>query len=149
MKANTQNIETPVAFVRAIEKYLGIQFRYDMAADKYNTKAPMWYTEEMDSLTAFWPDDGWCFLNPPFAQVGKWCEVCKVQSCGSKIVSIWPLSSDKNMIPAWKNANVYVIHGRVWSLVRGIMLCVWGEEFREPVKGLQWDREKETLTRIW
>ena len=53
------------------------------------------------------------------------------------------------MLPAYRSANVYIVHGRVWSCVRGIMLCVWGGGFRENVKGLHWDKKEKTLTRAW
>lgn len=149
---NTQNTETPVKFVREIERVLKIEFTHDMAADRLNSKAPIWYGEEVDSLDKPWPigSDVWCFLNPPFAEITKWCLKCEEQAKrGVKIVSIWPLSSDLNVVPAWKNSSVYVIHGRVWSLVRGLMMCVWGEPFKEPTKGLHWDKKNMTLTRIW
>lgn len=148
---NTQNTETPREFVREISKILKVNFRYDMAADETNNKAPVWVGTAVNALEVDWPnDDQWCFLNPPFAEITKWCAKCEEQAKrGVKIVSIWPLSSDLNVVPAWKNSSVYIIHGRVWSLVRGLMMCVWGEPFKEPTKGLRWDKKNMTLTRIW
>lgn len=151
---NTQHTETPVEFIRETEKLLGIRFRYDMAASAMNNKAPVWCGEDVDSLTVNWAvpadDTEWTWLNPPFRDITKWCNKCEEQSrLGVKIVSIWPLSSDLNVVSAWQNANVYIIHGRVWNLVRGLMMCVWGQEFKEPVKGLRWDKKTKTLTRIW
>ena len=147
---NTQNTATPVEFVQAVEKYFNIHFIYDMAADATNNKAEIWCDEDTNALNIDWPRNDWCFLNPPFKTVGKWCQKCDIESKqGSKIITIWPLSSDINMVRAYKNANVYIIQGRIWGCVRGTMLCVWGEGFKEPVKGLHWDKKEKTLTRAW
>ena len=144
---STQKTETPDTFVRAVEKYLAIEFKYDMAGTELNKKAPVVFTEQEDSLSIDWPTDGWCWLNPPFANVGEWAKKCREQSIrGSGIVSIWPLSGDLNMIPAWEHAAVHVIHGRIWPLVRGCMLCMW-DDIDYGVEGLRWDRKE--LTEIW
>jgi len=147
---NTQNTETPVEFVREAERILNIKFDIDLAADVHNHKAPAWFEEADNSLNGDWPLNKQCWLNPCFAEITKWCLKCEEQAKrGVKIVSIWPLSSDLNVAPAWKNSNVYIIHGRVWSLVRGLMMCVWGQEYKVPTKGLRWDKKLKTLTRIW
>ncbi len=140
---SNQNVETPIEFVRAVEKYCDITFKYDMAASLDNKKAPNFWDISADSLSISWPTNGWCWLNPPFRNLTKWVEKCDEESKkGAKIISIWPLSGDKNQIKTWKNAKVYVIHGRVWKEVRGCMLCVWtkrNSQLDPQIKGLSWD----------
>jgi phage N-6-adenine-methyltransferase len=149
---SNQNVATPEQFVKAIENHLGIRFKYDLAADAENKKAAIYYDEYENSLAQEWPTDGWCWLNPPFKKLTKWINKCEEQAAlGSKIVSIWPLSGDANCIPVWRMANVYIIHGRVWSQVRSCMVCVWGLETyrRGGIEGLVWDRKKAELKRAW
>jgi hypothetical protein len=149
MANSNQNIETPPEFVLAVENLLGIKFEYDMAGTEENKKAPIVFTEAQDSLSVDWPTDGWCWLNPPFKHVGKFVKKCVEQmDLGCRVVSIWPLSGDFNMIPAWKWSQVYVIHGRIWPEVRGCMLCVWGVDIESP-KGLIWDKKNKTLKKEW
>lgn len=142
---NTQNTETPDILVRALEDFLGINFKYDMAGDEQNKKAPIVFTEEHNSLRRDWPMDGWCFLNPPFAKLTLWVKKCKEQSArGVPIVSIWPLSGDLNQVDTWMGSRVHIIHRRIWKGVRGCMVCVWGAS---GIIGLMWDGKK--LTEIW
>ena len=145
---NTQNTSTPWTFVRALEDYFNLKFKYDMAASHENSKAADYFTEEDNSLSLGWPTDYPCFLNPPFVKVGKWAEKCyREKERGSRIISIWPLSSDLNMIDAWQVADVYPIHGRIWPLVRGCMVCDWSKNSGGLVRPLHWDRKASTLTR--
>jgi phage N-6-adenine-methyltransferase len=148
MSAHNQDIETPVAFVRAVENFLGIEFKYDMAATSQNKKAPEYISEEGNSLTMLWPTNGWCWLNPPFRNLSKWINKCDEQMRrGCNIVSIWPLSGDRNQITTWQKAGVYIIHGRIWPEVRGCMLCVWNKNIPLYIHGLRWDGK--TLEKIW
>ena len=145
---SNQKIPTPIGLVKEIERHFNIKFKYDMAASEDNHKAPVYYTESDDSLSMNWPTDGWCFLNPPFANLGAWVKKCSEQSSrGSKIVSIWPLSGDINQISTWKESSVNIIHGRVWSEVRGVMVCVWNNMYKNnnQVNNLRWDKKKLTI----
>ena len=149
MANSNQNIETPWAFVNAVEKYFGIQFEYDMAGTEKNKKAYIVYDEKDDSLSIDWPLSGWAWVNPPFAQIGKWIDKCDEQSkLGSRIICISPLSSDLNQMKAFQNAGVYIIHHRVWPEVRGVMLSVW-HPMASGVHGLNWDKKDGTLTKVW
>lgn len=146
---SNQNTPTPIELVMAIEKLFHLEFEYDMAASEENHKAPFWFSEEVNSLNIAWPTDGWCFLNPPFANLSEWVNKCAEQcDRGVRIVSIWPLSGDLNQIPAWKKSQVNVIHGRVWALVRGVMICVWDRytyHLPRPVNNLVWNKKEGIL----
>ena len=146
---NTQNTETPWEFVRAVENYFGIKFKYDMAASTENAKAPIFFTEQDDSLNMDWPLDGWCWLNPQFRNVGEWAKKCKEQKDrGASVISIWPLTSEKNNRPSWKYSNVFVIHGRIWKNVRGCMLCLWSAGSCGNVNSLEWNKKTGTLKEV-
>jgi phage N-6-adenine-methyltransferase len=147
---STQNTETPNEFIGAVERMLRINFLYDLAASSENAKCERFYDESMDALKIVWPTDGWCFLNPPFNDLTPWVEKCVEQvERGVRIVSIWPLSSDFNMVPAWQYADVIIVHGRIWPLVRGCMLCVWSDNRRGDVTCVKWDRKAGTLRQVW
>jgi len=154
MKPDTQTTATPWEFVKAVENEFGIKFAYDMAGSEENKKAPIVFTELHDSLSLpDWPRDGWIWLNPPFNNVGKWADKCLIESKkGAKIISIWPLSGDLNMIDAWRFAGIHIIHGRIWPLVRGCMLIVWGtdpDKFRRIFSGCKWDKKTKSLNLLW
>lgn len=147
---SNQNVSTPREFIKAVEKYYGIKFKYDMAASEENHKAPEYFTEKDDSLSIDWPLDGWCWLNPTFINLTQWINKCLQQMRrGCKIISIWPLSGDLNQIPTYENATVSIIHGRIWPVVRGCMLCKWdlSDTWGLTINGLKWD--KTELTEIW
>jgi phage N-6-adenine-methyltransferase len=147
---STQNTSTPEEFITAIQDYLRVQFMYDLAASSDNHKALWYFTEKDDSLNMDWPTDDWCWLNPTFCNLTKWVDKCAEQyKKGVRIVSIWPCSSDLNQISTFQNAMVYMIHGRIWKLVRGCMVCVWDESRISGVAGLRWDKKESNLTRIW
>lgn len=150
MANSNQNIETPWAFVKAVEELFGIKFKYDMAGTEENKKAPIVFTEEQDSLSIDWPRDGWCWINPPFKHVGRFADKCREEYLkGAMIMSIWPLSGDFNMINTWKHSDISIVHGRVWKETRGVMLCEWNMLSNGRVDGLRWDKKNGTLTREW
>lgn len=146
----TQNIATPPEFIMAVERYFGIEIGFDLAASEENTKAPIYFSKENDALLLPWPTGVWCWLNPPFARVGEFCAECEVEAArGVRIISIWPLSADANVLPAWRNAAVYPITGRLWPNVRSLMLCRWEKGISGVIAGLRWDRRTLTLERTW
>ena len=146
-----QDVETPDVFFKAVENFFNISFSYDMAADCINAKVDRYFTEDVDALTIDWPlipTNCWLWLNPPFAQLGKWVnKVYEQARRGCNIVTIWPLSGDQNQIITWNYASVYILHGRVWPNVRGCMLCVWTKEPGGVIAGLDWN--KHTLIKNW
>jgi len=147
---SSQNTPTPWNLVNAIEDYFGITILYDLAASHENHKAVLYFIEEQNSLERDWPIDRWCFLNPPFANLGKWVKKCSEQAKrGCKIITLWPLSGDLNQIPTWKESQVNIIHGRVWPLVRGVMICRWDYGQGDySVKNLRWDKKKGELNEL-
>jgi hypothetical protein len=149
MANRNQNIETPISFVCAVEKFFNIKFDVDLAASSYNKKAPNYFDESTNSLSIAWPLGGYCWLNPPFKRLTLWVNKCSEQvDRGCHIFSIWPLSGDSNQIISWKKAGINIIHGRIWPEVRGCMLCEWSAEFCTPyIRGLSWD--KKELKEVW
>lgn len=145
---STQNTETPQEFVTAVENYLGIKFKYDLAGTEENKKAPIVFTESDNSLSIDWPTDGWCWLNPTFKNLTKWVAKCHEQYVrGCKIVTLWPLSGDLNMIYVWKNTDVYIVHGRIWPLVRGCMICKFdfSKMNNTVIHGVRWNKKLSIL----
>jgi len=147
MANSDQTIETPWDFVGAVSKLFGIELLYDMACTLENRKAVHGFTEDQDSLNIDWPLDGWCWVNPPFNNLGKWIAKMREQQLrGCKIISVFPLSSDQNRDPAWLYSNVHMIHGhRLWTEVRSLMLCEWRLDYHSGPKSLRWDRDAGTL----
>ena len=146
--ASSQNTETPHDFFMAMQSYWDITFKYDMAASDDNSKCNHYFNERDNSLSKPWPKDGWCWLNPPFRKLSQFVPKVNAEAaCGSRIVTIWPLSGDLNQIVTYQNAEVNIVHGRVWGLVRGVMLCRWGPGVFSGVYGLKWDKTR--LERIW
>ena len=149
MANSNQNIETPWNFINAVQDYFNISFTYDMACTTENKRAMIGFTEEQDSLSIDWPLERWCWSNPPFKNIGKWTDKYHEQKKrGSMIISISPLSGDLNQVKAFQNAGVYIIHGRVWPEVRGVMLSVW-HPMASGVHGLNWNKKDGTLTKVW
>lgn len=145
---STQNTKTPDELISAIKEFFQIEIEFDLAASIINTKADLFFTEKEDSLKQDWPLNKHGWLNPPFSNLTKWINKCVIESKkGCRFKTIWPLSGDLNQIPVYQNADVYVIHGRVWPLVRACMICNWGPKTGHYVAGLRWD--EKTLTRIW
>jgi hypothetical protein len=149
---SNQNLATPWSFVKAVERHFDIKFRYDMAAAAINKKAPHYVTKRQNALAIDWPLDGWCWLNPPFENLTDWIRKCRVEKGrGCQIVTVWPLSGDLNQITTWQEANVNIIHGRIWPTVRACMLCKWDIVTHTtphlPVQGLRW--ENEELAYLW
>jgi len=146
--SSNQNIATPWPFFYAVEEFLGIRFKFDIAANSENTKCQKYFTEKQDCLKQDWPLDGWCWLNPPFRKQTQFIpKVYEQMDRGCKIVTIWQLSGDANQLPTWKHSHVYVVTGRIWVKVRGVMLCKWDKQSRVGISGLIWDKEK--LVREW
>jgi len=153
---STQNTETPPEFVKAVEDYFKIHFSLDLAGSEENKKAPLVLTEKHDSFVCSWSELldgrlGW--LNPTFRNLTKWINKCLDEvDKGARFVTLWPLSGDLNQLPVCSHpdVSVYIIHGRIWPVVRACMLCVWDNTTESDfVSGLVWDKKAGTLTKAW
>ena len=151
---SNQEVETPTILVDQIREFFGIkEFYYDLAATSENSKGINYYDKEIDSLSIDWPcspylGSQWLWLNQPFRNLTKFIDKCLFErDRGCKIITIWPISSDKNMLKVWETCRVGVVHGRVWPQVRGCMICQFASIFEPSVFGLNWDRKR--LTYAW
>jgi phage N-6-adenine-methyltransferase len=66
---NKKDWETPIAFVRGIEKTWGLTFTLDAAATAENRKAPRFIDYETNALTSAWGTNETVWINPPY---GAW-----------------------------------------------------------------------------
>lgn len=103
-KDSEQIVGTPPEFVAAIERRFG-PIAWDLAALASNrVRQVPWYgpgsphgENALDPLTCWHADlnGGLGFLNPGFANAGKWAERCASESrCGARVALLTPLSSD-------------------------------------------------------
>lgn len=77
-----QDYGTPWEFIRACEARFG-PIVCDLAAHEGNTKAPLYITQEADSLAvdwAGWLPTGTLWLNPPFVDIAPWAAKCADES---------------------------------------------------------------------
>lgn len=119
-----QNYGTPKRFIQAIQRRLRIQeFLFDFAADADNAKAPRYWTKQDDSLSksaAEWAaqiEGGWGWLNPEFADIDPWAELChKTKDEGGSVALL---------VPAGVGANWFRDHvdGRAHVLLLNGRLC--------------------------
>jgi len=152
-----QNYVTPQAFLEAVKRQLGIkEFKWDLAADASNTAAGLWY--EHGSLAANWtfpfqpsqPVQGWCWLNPPFANIEPWAKKCWEESRkGCHIAFLVPASVGSDWCRDWvdrKATIVYFLNGRIpfipdkpkWGYPKDCMLALY-----------QPDRHYKTTYEVW
>lgn len=143
-----QDYETPMEFIEALERRFG-GISFDLAASKENAKAPDYYTAEQDSLKQDWHkldalNNGWLFLNPPFANIEPWAEKCAAEmKLGACILFLVPASVDS--VWYWKHvaphACVLALKQRICfdgknGFPKGLILAVYAY----GLKGFQpWD----------
>jgi phage N-6-adenine-methyltransferase len=103
-----QDYSTPDEFIEAVKGLLGISyFDLDLAADESNSKGYRYINEEMDSLSVEWPRlDGWCWLNPPFANIEPWAKKC--WTSGIRAAFLVPASVGANWFRDWVDGKAYV-----------------------------------------
>lgn len=114
-------VRTPPGFLAAVKRYLGIQsFAADLAACVDNAVAYPFFTKEDDAFTKDWSVyGGWCWLNPPYDDIGRWAELCLQESTyGVKIAFLVPASVGSNW---WRDyvhqqADVQFLNGRLTFL---------------------------------
>lgn len=123
---------TPHEFMDAVVEKFG-QPKYDLAADSINTKAAIYFNEEMNSLEQDWPRDGLCWLNPPFKNIAAWAKKCQHESLnGSSILMLVPASVDSTWFGDFvlgSAGDVYFLRPRLRfmgyesTITRPVMLC--------------------------
>lgn len=119
-----QNYATPAIFIDAAKAYLEIpSFAFDFAADEHNAKASRWWNEQVDSLSRpaeEWVDvlEGrWGWLNPPYANIGKWAKRCaEVSRLGGKVAFLVPAGVGSNWFRDYvydAQAHTLFLNGRI------------------------------------
>ena len=100
-----QDYQTPEDFVLAVQRRLHIPyFGWDLAADKDNTQATRFFTEDDDSLKQVWSSlyynaamPEWLWLNPPYADIEPWVKKASEESrLGAFVAMLVPASVGAN-----------------------------------------------------
>jgi len=98
---SVQEVGTPPAFLRAVERRFG-RILFDLAANKENAICRHFYGPGSDiagdALTQSWaPWKGLLWLNPPFDRIKDFAHKCKVEAAnGAKIAMLTPASVATN-----------------------------------------------------
>lgn len=116
-----QDYETPQALIVAIERRFG-PITFDLAASSANAKAPLYFTEEDDSLVQNWAaHTGLHFLNPPFRHIAPWAAKCASEAAlGARIAFLVPAAVGS----VWFETHV---HRRAMVLALQPRLCFDGK----------------------
>lgn len=145
-----QDYETPDVFIAAVKHRLGIDsFAVDLAADKSNAKAAIWYDVDQDSLAqdwTAWDRAGWCWLNPPFSNIAPWAKKC-AEAVPTRIALLVPAAVGANW---WRDhvdgkAHVLLLNGRicfdgVGPYPKDCALCLY-TAFAQGYKVWDWRKE--------
>jgi hypothetical protein len=141
-----QNYATPECFITAVLTRLDIShFGHDFAADRNNSKGHSYWDEAFNSLGASiyeWVvmcDDGWGWLNPPFAKIAPWALRClEVSINGGHIAFLVPAAVGSNWYRDYINkqagVKVLFLNGRIafdpehpeWGYPKDCMLVLFG-----------------------
>lgn len=110
-----QDYRTPPDLLRAVKARLGItEFKIDLAADEDNTIAKLWYDSSQDALAIErpWtgaPSNGWCWCNPPYANISPWVEKAARESWkGVHVCMLVPVSVGANWWHNWVEPYAYI-----------------------------------------
>jgi phage N-6-adenine-methyltransferase len=142
-----QNYATPMNFITAVQELLGIdQFDFDYAAERHTAKAEFYWTKEDNSLSPQhdWrsqlTDDGWGWLNPPFAKIGPWAKRChELAQAGGRVAFLVPAGVGANWYRDYvhSKARVLALNGRL-AFIKGkpkllypkdCILALYGPDF--------------------
>lgn len=147
-----QDYATPPEFIAAVKSLLDIsEFCIDLAADESNAQAIHYYTEEDDALVQDWTEwawGGWCWLNPPFANIEPWAKKCKeAAQRGVFIAFLVPAAVGSNWfrdhVDTW--AHVLLLNGRISfdgkaPYPKDCVLCLYGP-MHQGYEVWDWRRE--------
>lgn len=112
-----QVVQTPPEFLAAVKTLLHIErFTFDLAADKSNTVAEHFYTEEDDAIIQNWVVPGWGWCNPPYGDLEPWVAKAESESWdGAKTVMLVPASVGSSWWGTFVAGTAYVhfLHPRL------------------------------------
>lgn len=111
-----QDYQTPPEFLRALKHRLRIEhFTCDLAASRSNTVAELYYTEADNALLYPWRFQGWCFCNPPYADIEPWVRHAWEEAEAGHIAMLVPASTGANWWRDWVHdkAHVLLLNGRL------------------------------------
>ena len=130
-----QSYGTPWALIHAIEKRFGA-FSVDLAASRENKKAPLFISEERNSLIQPWHTlTGLLWLNPPFAHLAPWAAKCAAEAeLGARIIMLTPASVGSNWFAEHCEGKArtlfirprIIYEGETTPYPKDCMLTLWG-----------------------
>jgi len=137
---SVQEVSTPPEFIRAVEAHLGWNFTFDLAANAANSiRGSNFFgpgsTWGEDALKESWTGIGFCWLNPPYADIGPWAEKCVAEQwAGATIAMLIPAAIGTNYFREHIHGKALVLAlsprltfvGHTQSYPKDLILCVYG-----------------------
>ncbi len=116
MSSERQDWETPMSFVKLVEKKINKTFDLDVCTYDHTTKAPKWFTEADDALTKEWSEPT-CWMNPPYGgALPTWLKYAYEQSQkhNNTIVCLIPSRTDTAWFHDWAaKGEIVFLRGRI------------------------------------
>jgi phage N-6-adenine-methyltransferase len=112
---SVQEVETPHAFMQAVERRFG-KMDFDLAATPGNEKAFRYFHEGHNALDQDWSKlEGNLWLNPPYGDIEPWAKKCASYRLGMRIFLLTPASVGSNWFQdyIWGNALVLALNPRL------------------------------------
>lgn len=105
-----QDYETPGDLIVAVERRFGPIVR-DLAADRHNARALVYFDEEQNSLAQPWADvEGLQWLNPPFGHLEPWARKLSFAAmAGARIALLVPAAMGANWYAKWIHNQALVL----------------------------------------
>ena len=75
------------------ELYREFFFTLDVCASEWNTKLPLYFSEQENGLLRSWAGER-CFCNPPFKQIRKWLEKGLLEVATNLVPSVFLLPAN-------------------------------------------------------
>ena len=129
---------TPWEFFRKLnDKW---NFNIDVCAGRENTKCPIWFDEEKNSLLVDWHEMGVthlmkspiCYMNPPYGrQIGNWIKKAYDESMkGCTVVCLLPARTDTKWFHDYCiQGDIEFIKGRLAFGTEDYWKWVWEQEY--------------------
>jgi len=153
-----QNYATPSVFIADVEHRFGY-LEVDLAATRFNKKAPIYYTPQKNSLAQTWVETKadrakrfW--LNPPYAHLWPWLRKCNREQfalSSGQILVLVPASVGSTWFEkyVWRKASIYFLEGRLCFVddepyPKDLMLLCY-QAPRLPVTISIWDWKADIL----